>query len=195
MRNIAVVISSTRPDRFADKPAAWVTQRLEREPDVAVDVIDLRDHLLPPFEGAAPARLAGDYANPEATRLGQRIDRADGFIVLTAEYNHGYTGMLKNAMDHTFIEWNRKPMSFVGWGNVGGARAIEQLRLVSVEFEIAPLRHAVHILPDVLIAIRQSSTPSDPAHFESLDARLDLLVADLLWWTDALKAARTGSAR
>ena len=74
-------------------------------------------------------------------------------MVLTAEYNHGYPAVLKNAMDWTFPEWNRKPISFVGWGNVGGARAVEQLRTVAVEFEMAPLRHAVHILPDVLIPI------------------------------------------
>ena len=59
-------------------------------------------------------------------------------------------------MDWTFVEWRHKPITFVGWGNVGGARAIEQLRQVAVEFEMAPLRHAVHILPDVMIAVRQA---------------------------------------
>jgi NAD(P)H-dependent FMN reductase len=194
MRNIAVVISSTRQERFADKPAAWVVEHLEKRADVAIDLIDLRDHPLPPFEGQAPARLLRDYPNPEVTRLGQRIDRADGFIMLTAEYNHGYTGALKNAMDHTFVEWSRKPMSFVGWGNVGGARAIEQLRQVSIEFEAAPLRHAVHILPDIMIAIRTSGAPFNTSMFETLDARLEMLISDLLWWTDALSAARAGGA-
>ena len=79
--------------------------------------------------------------------------------MLTAEYNHGYPAVLKNAMDWTFVEWRRKPMSFVGWGQVGGARAIEQLRQVAVEFEMAPLRHAVHILPDAMIAARQADGP------------------------------------
>ena len=79
----------------------------------------------------------------DVATLGNAIDRADGFVVLTGEYNHGYPAVLKNAMDWTFVEWRHKPITFVGWGNVGGARAIEQLRAVAVEFEMAPLRHAV----------------------------------------------------
>ncbi len=72
-------------------------------------------------------------------RFGRVIDRADGYVILTAEYNHGYPAVLKNALDSTFVEWRRKPVAFVGWGNTGGARAVEQLRAVAVEFEMAPL--------------------------------------------------------
>ena len=190
MRTIAVVISSTRQGRFADKPTQWVVDRVRAETDVEVDVIDLRDHPLPPFDQAPPAYTQRDYPTPEIRALAERIDRADGFVILTAEYNHGYTGTLKNAMDHTFVEWGHKPVSFVGWGNVGGARAIEQLRLVGVEFEMAPLRHAVHILPDLMVPAMQAPEPFDPAVFAPLKAKLDTLVADLLWWTDALQAAR-----
>ena len=123
-------------------------------------------------------------------RLGGLIDGADAYLVLTGEYNHGYPAVLKNAMDSTFVEWRRKPIAFVGWGNVGGARAIEQLRQVAIEFEMAPLRHAVHILPDVLIQARQSSEPFDTNVFSSLDARLTLLADDLAWWSEALSRAR-----
>ena len=69
---------------------------------------------------------------------------------MAPQYNHGYPASLKNALDYVFPELNRKPIAFVGYGNVGGARAIEQLRLVAVEFEMAPLRHAIHILPDLM---------------------------------------------
>ena len=100
----------------------------------------------------APARTGRGLPTDDVAALGETIDRADGFVVLTGEYNHGYPAVLKNAMDWTFVEWRHKPITFVGWGNVGGARAIEQLRLVAVEFEMAPLRHAVHILPDAMIA-------------------------------------------
>ncbi len=88
------------------------------------------------------------------------------------------------------MEWRRKPISFVGWGNVGGARAIEQLRLVAVEFEMAPLRHAVHILPDVMMASRHSAGPGDTTAFAPLEPRLKLLADDLAWWAEALGAAR-----
>lgn len=93
-------------------------------------------------------------------------------------------------MDHTFVEWRRKPIAFVAWGNVGGARAVEQLRQVAVEFEMAPLRHAVHILPDVFLAARQASDQEIASAFAPLKPRLDLLVADLVWWATALTDAR-----
>jgi NAD(P)H-dependent FMN reductase len=92
-------------------------------------------------------------------------------------------------MDHTFVEWRRKPISFVGWGNAGGARAVEQLRAVAIEFELAPLRHAVHILPEVMRPAMQSDHPVDLRVFEALESKLDLLVKDLLWWAQALKTA------
>ena len=113
-------------------------------------------------------------------------------MIATAEYNHGYPAVLKNAMDWTFVEWQHKPVSFVGWGNVGGARAIEQLRLVAVELEMAPLRHAVSILPDVLVRTRQAADPASV--LDELAPRLDLLAADLAWWTAALAAARRADA-
>lgn len=191
---IAVIIGSTREGRFADKPARWVTGRLAELDGIEVDLIDLRDHPLPPFDVAPPALTKREYPTPETARLGERIDRADGFVILAAEYNHGYPATLKNAMDHTFVEWQRKPVAFVGWGNVGGARAIEQLRSVAVEFEMAPLRHAVHILPDVMMPARQAPEPFDPAMFAALDDRLDRLVTDLLWWTETLAKARAAGA-
>ena len=115
-------------------------------------------------------------------------------MLLTPEYNHGYPAALKNAMDHTFVEWRRKPVAFVGWGNVGGARAIEQLRLVAVEFEMAPLRHAVHILPDLLVAARKAPEASVASIFSPLEPKLDKLADDLCWWADALAAARAIAA-
>ncbi len=187
---IQVLIGTTRPDRFADKPVAWLVDRLTARDDLEIELVDLRDHPLPFFEGAmSPARSLRDYPSEAVARLGGVIDGADGFIVVTAEYNHGYPAALKNAMDHLFPEFNRKPVAFVGYGNVGGARAIEQLRLVAVELEMAPLRHAVHILPAVMIEAMGAEAPS-PELFASLDPRLELLVDDLLWWAAALGAAR-----
>ena len=162
----------------------------DRATDLQIELVDLRDHPLPFFSGAgSPARFPREYPLPEVARFGQTIDRADGYLVLTGEYNHGYPAVLKNAMDWTFVEWRRKPIAFVGWGNVGGARAIEQLREVAVEFEMAPLRHAVHVLPDVLIAAR-AAAPGDLSAFEPLEPRLKLAVDDLTWWAAALAAAR-----
>jgi len=187
---IQLIIGSTRPGRFADKPVAWLVDRLSQRDDFDLEILDLRDHPLAFYDHALPpARAQRDYPSEDVARFGRAIDRADGFIIVTSEYNHGYPASLKNAMDHVFPEFNRKPVTFVGYGNVGGARAIEQLRLVCVEFEMAPLRHAVHILPELMMAARQADAFT-PEVFASLDQRLETAVADLLWWTAALAARR-----
>ncbi|MDT7744345.1 MAG: hypothetical protein QOE59_3423 [Actinomycetota bacterium] len=186
---IEVVTGTTRRGRFSEKVAAWVVERLAARGDLDVEMLDLRDHPLPFFDQAPPAYTLRDYPNDEVARLGGTLDRADGFVVLTAEYNHGYPAVLKNAMDHTFVEWHRKPIAFVGWGNVGGARAIEQLRAVAVEFEMAPLRHAVHVLPDVMVPAMRADE-GDLSAFASLDPKLDRLAEDLRWWAAALATAR-----
>ncbi|MGD0748982.1 MAG: NAD(P)H-dependent oxidoreductase [Acidimicrobiales bacterium] len=187
---LQVITSTTREGRFSERVAPWVMDRLGQRDDFEVELLDLRDHPLPFFDGDAPAKTGRDYADDAVVRFGRVVDRADGYVFLTAEYNHGYPAVLKNALDSTFVEWRRKPVSFVGWGNTGGARAIEQLRAVAVEFEMAPLRHAVHVLPDVMRAIFGSEHPGDLAHFSSLEPRLAMLADDLTWWMRALATAR-----
>jgi NAD(P)H-dependent FMN reductase len=192
---IQVISSTTREGRFSERTSHWVVQSLRACADFDVEPIDLRDYPLTFFDAPPPAKAGRDYANDEVARLGRTLDRADGFIVLTAEYNHGYPAVLKNAMDWTFPEWQRKPIAFVGWGNVGGARAIEQLRLVAVEFEMAPLRHAVHILPDIMMPARQAADVTDSTAFAPLEPKLKLLADDLTWWATALAAARARDQR
>jgi NAD(P)H-dependent FMN reductase len=190
MTTIQVILGTTREGRFSARVAAWVEQYLVERGGSAVEVVDLRDHPLPFFDGAPPAYTLRDYPSEQVARLGRTLDRADGYVMLTGEYNHGYPAVLKNALDHTFVEWRRKPVAFVGWGNVGGARAIEQLREVAVELEMAPLRHAVHILPDVMRSARSTEDLLDTSVFEGLEGRLKLLADDLEWWTTTLAAGR-----
>jgi NAD(P)H-dependent FMN reductase len=187
---LQVIVGSTRPNRFADKPVAWLVDRLSGRGDFELDVVDLRDHPLALFDSPmSPARSLREYPNEAVAALGRRLDAGDGYITVTSEYNHGYPASLKNAMDYVFPEFNKKPMTFVGYGNAGGARAIEQLRLVCVEFEMAPLRHAVHVFPDVMrpAMIAEEFTP---ALFASLDERLEMMIDELVWWSSALKNAR-----
>lgn len=98
MARIAVVLGSTRQGRFGDKPAAWVAKHLSARDDVDVDFVDLREHPLPVFDGLPPAYTLRNYPTEDVARLGRRIDAADGFVLLTPEYNHGYSAALKNAM-------------------------------------------------------------------------------------------------
>jgi NAD(P)H-dependent FMN reductase len=187
---IAVVQGTTRQDRFSQLVSRWVVGYLSARREAEVELIDLRDYPLPFFDEKPPALTGRDYPSGEVAELGRALDRADGYVILTAEYNHGYPAVLKNALDWTFVEWRRKPISFVGWGNVGGARAIEQLREVAVEFEMAPLRHAVHILPDVMRPARTITDPDDVSAFATLEPKLAALAEDLTWWMRALSDAR-----
>lgn len=190
MVHIQLVIGSTRDARFADKPATWIAERLGGRDDLTLETVDLRDYPLPFYNSPrSPAFTQRDYPNDELAAWGRKLDEADGYIFLVAEYNHSFTAVLKNALDVVYPELGRKPVAFVGYGGVGGARAVEQLRLVAVEFEMAPLRHAVHILPDVFGPALQSN-PIDIAVFAPLEPRLEKLAADLVWWATALKAGR-----
>jgi NAD(P)H-dependent FMN reductase len=186
---IQLVLGTDREGRFSEKAAAWLEDRLVAREDLMIELVDLREFTLPFYDQAVPpARGLREYP-PAARRWAQTVERADGFGFITAEYNHGYPAVLKNALDHAFPEFNRKPVAFVGYGNVGGARAIEQLRQVVVELEMAPLRHAVHILPDVMRPV-MAADGYDAALFASLEPKLRLLGDDLAWWAKALATAR-----
>jgi NAD(P)H-dependent FMN reductase len=189
-----VILASTRPARFGGKPASWVMQRLAARDDLRAELTDLRDHPLPFFDQDLPAAYTlREYPDERIARWGRTVDAADGFIVVLPEYNHGYPASLKNAIDHIFPEFHRKPLMCVGYGNVGGARAIEQLRLVSVELEMAPLRHAIHILPELMVPAMNADR-FDAEIFAPLDDKLDVAVTDLVWWANALSAARAQSS-
>jgi NAD(P)H-dependent FMN reductase len=191
---IGLIIGSGRSDRFAELPARWLRERLGSRGDLELREIDIREIDLPFYDQPTPpARAPRVYGHPAVEALGRVVDAVDGFLVLTPEYNHGYPAQLKNAFDHLFAEFNRKPIAFAGYGNVGAARAIEQLRLVAVELEMAPVRHAVTILPPEMIAARKPG--ADPAEVFSVhEQRLALATDDLVWWSRALRAARLGES-
>ena len=101
--------------------------------------------------------------------------------------------MLKNAIDYAYTQFVRKPVAFVGYGGVGAARAIEQLRLIAIEVQMAPTRTAVHIAGGDFMAVwQQGKSFEDLPHLEQgAVAMLD----ELTWWTVTLKAGREASAR
>jgi NAD(P)H-dependent FMN reductase len=186
---IAIIVASTRANRFADYPLKWLLEQTATRTDLAFDVVDLRDYPLPYYDlGVPPAMAQRDYSSDVHRSLGERLDTADGFLVITNEYNHGYSAVLKNVLDHYFVEWNRKPISFLGYGNVGGARAIEQLRQVADELDMASVRPTVNVLGKYLMDVRGGANANEA--FEPLLPRLDALLADLHWWAIALKNAR-----
>jgi NAD(P)H-dependent FMN reductase len=189
---ILVILGSTREGRYGDKPAHWIRGRLAEHPQLDAELIDLRDWPLPQFDRpVSPARITdGEYGNELAKTWGTTIAAADGFVLVSPEYNHGYSSVLKNALDWIFREWNRKPVSFVGYGSVGGARAIEQLRQVAIELEMAPIRRAVHLPIDVYLATMKEPAPADPALFAKAEPAAKLMIDELAWWAVALRRAR-----
>ena len=104
---IEVITGTTRAGRFSEKVANWVIDRLKGCDAFDVELLDLRDHPLPFFDGAAPARTGRDYPRDDVARFAGIIERADGYVVLTGEYNHGYPAVLKNAMD-----WTQRILAF-----------------------------------------------------------------------------------
>jgi NAD(P)H-dependent FMN reductase len=181
-----------RPNRFADKPAAWFKDIADRRDDLDVEVVDLKDYPLPHFEEVSSSLYA-----PSKSEVAQRwqklIDFYDGFVFTAAEYSRGPTGVLKNALDYAYTEWNRKPAAFIGYGGVGGARAVEQLRLHAIELQMVPIRNAVHIVWADMAQVAAGTKAL--AEFDHLNAAAQASLDELAWWAKLLKTARAEEAR
>ena len=190
---IALIIGSTRPNRFADVPAKWIERGAVERSDMTLETLDLRDWPLPFFnEPISPSASGGVWSNPETESWRRKLDEFDGFIVTTAEYNHGPPAVLKNALDSALYEWKDKPISFVGYGGVGAARAIEQLRLNAIELQMAPLKIAIHIgLEPFLGILMQGKKLDDYPYFAPARAAM---FDQLVWWARALANARALAA-
>jgi NAD(P)H-dependent FMN reductase len=184
---ILVIIGSTRQNRFAETVANWFMSRAEARTDMTFAVADLRDWKLEYYDRPLPA-TRGDY-DDEAQRWAAVVGPADGFVIVTPEYSHGYPAVLKSALDAIYHEWIRKPVAFVGFGGwSGGTRAVEQLREVAIELQMAPIRASVvlQFAPRLFV----DGTLQNPDMF---NAAAGLLLDDLAWWTEALRTARAAT--
>jgi len=183
MINIAIIIGSTRPGRKAPAVAEWVLDIAGMRADAVFELVDIADFDLPLLDEPVPPSM-GQYSQPHTRAWAARIAGFDGFVFVTPEYNHGTSGALKNAIDFLYKEWNNKAAGFVGYGSVGGARAIESLRLVMGELMVADVRAQVMLS---LFTDFKDGKP-DPAErqVQAVDAMLDQVVA----WSRALKTLR-----
>lgn len=187
---LQVIIGSTRQGRFSEKSANWIFEQAKKREGVDVELIDLKDYPLPFFEEPqSPNMSKGTYTNPAITKWTKKWQEADGYIIVTPEYNHGYPAVLKNALDYIYQGWNKKPVGFVSHGSVNGARAVEQLRLVSIELNLAPIKSAIHIPPAVIGSLKNEDL-KDTNPFESLNEQAHNFLEQMVWWTKALKTAR-----
>lgn len=187
---IAIIISTTRAARFGDKPAKWIHDVAAARGDMDVEIVDLRDYPLPFFD----ERASNAYVpakNEVAQRWQRKVAEFDAYLFVTAEYNHGISGVLKNALDYAYPEWARKPAACLGYGSVGGARAVEQLRTNLIELQVAPTRNGVHIQGgDFFDALLKGRDLADlPYIADNAVTMLD----ELLWWAKALATARNAN--
>jgi NAD(P)H-dependent FMN reductase len=190
MTVISVIVGSTRPGRFSEKPAHWILQHLNRRDGVDGRLLDLRDFPMPFFDQPVPPAMPGRpaYENEVVRRWTAAIAQSDGFVFVTPEYNYGPSAVLKNAIDWVYPEWNRKAAAFLSYGSAGGARGVQQLRETAIELQLAPIRSSVHIPAATLWAHFQGGDVD--AGLAELEIPARAMIDDLLWWTAALKAAR-----
>ena len=190
MPRIAVIVGSTRPARFADKPAQWMLKQAQAREDIEVELIDLRDHPLPFFDDVASSMWMPSQ-NPEAVRWQETVGRFDGFIFVVAEYNHSITGVLKNALDQAYKEWNRKPFTAIAYGGTGAARALEHLRGIAVELQMVSTHAAVHIGGGDFMTVYPmfGNKPIEEIEANLLPSAKTAL-DELVWWAKATMAAK-----
>lgn len=185
---IKVILGSTRPNRFSEKPGAWIFEEVKKLEGVGAELLDLRDWPLPMFDQPQSPSMVkdGNYGNEQVTAWAQKIGEADAYVMVSPEYNHGTSGVLKNALDSVYAEWNNKAVGFVSYGSVGGARAVEQLRLIAIELQMAPVRSAVHIPGSIVWGSGWNADAET-----SMKDSADTMLGQLTHWGRALKSARS----
>lgn len=186
--HIGIIVGTTRANRFSEKPAKWIHSIAAARSDMSAELVDLREYPMPFFDEVASSAWVPSK-NEVAQRWQKQVAKYDGYIFVTGEYNHGIPAVLKNALDYAYVEWNRKPAAFVGYGGVGAARSIEHLRMVCVELQMVPTRPGVYIGGPDFMAVWQQG--KDIAELAYLDKSAKDMLDDLHWWAAALKGARS----
>jgi NAD(P)H-dependent FMN reductase len=184
MTRIGVILGSTRPGRRGEQVATWVLEVAGKRDDADFELIDLVDYPLPHLDEPLPPSM-GQYQNAHTREWAATIARFDGYIFVTPEYNHSTSGVLKNAIDYLFAEWNNKAMGVVSYGAVGGARAAEHLRLIAGELQMADVRTNV-----ALSLFTDFRNFTDLAPGEHQEHALDTLLGEVLAWSNALAPLR-----
>jgi NAD(P)H-dependent FMN reductase len=184
MTRIGIILGSTRPNRNGEQVARWVYDIASRRSDAEFELVDLRDYPLPHLDEPLPASM-GQYQGEHTRQWAEKIASFDGFVFVTPEYNHSTSGVLKNAIDYLYAEWNNKAVGFVSYGGVGGARAAEHLRLVAGELQMADVRQQVALS---LLTEFENFSVFKPGDY-NLSA-LGTLLDQVISWSDALAPLR-----
>ena len=188
MVRIGIILGSTRPNRNGEQVARWVYDVAARRSDAEFELVDLRDYPLPHLDEPLPPAM-GQYQNEHTRQWADKIASFDGFVIVTPEYNHSTSGVLKNAIDYLYAEWNNKAVGFVSYGSVGGARAVEHLRLVAGELQMADVRQQVALS---LLTEFENFSVFKPSDYNK--AALNTLLDQVIAWSTALAHLRQPAA-
>ncbi|WP_329203066.1 NADPH-dependent FMN reductase [Streptomyces sp. NBC_01435] len=184
MTKIGILLGSTRPGRNGEAVARWVYENSAQRSDAEFELVDLADYKLPLLDEIHPP-ATGQYAQPHTRAWAQKIASFDGFVIVTPEYNRSVPGALKNAIDFLHAEWINKAVGFVSYGSAGGTRAVEHLRLIAGELQMADVRSQVALS---LFNDFENFTDFKPMAIQrdTLATTLDQVIA----WTNALAPLR-----
>lgn len=189
MTLIKVILGSTREGRFGNQPAEWIMELSKNYPQASFELVDLAKHNLPIFNDSTPPSMVtdGNYQKDSTKQWSKVIGEADGFIIVTAEYNYGIPAALKNAIDTVSNEWNYKPVAFVSYGTAaGGTRAVEHLRGSAGWLKMYDLREQV-ILANYWAQLGKDGKfkPSE-SQIHGAQAMLEAVT----FWAEKMKPAR-----
>ncbi len=186
MALVKVILGSTRPNRFGIQPAEWIMEQTKRITDHTFELVDLAKVNLPLLDEPAPPMMV-QYTKEHTKEWSKIIGEADGFVFITAEYNHSIPAALKNALDYLFVEWNFKPASFVSYGSLaGGARSVEHLRAVCGELRMYDLREQL-MMPDYYHNLDKAGLH---AFEETHEEQIQKILTQTAFWADKLKDIR-----
>jgi len=185
MLKVAIILGSTRPKRNGESVCQWIYEIAKKRSDANFELVDIKDFNLPLLdEPISP--IMGQYAKEHTKTWSAKIDSFDAYVFVTAEYNHGIPGALKNAIDFLFKEWNNKVAGFVSYGGAGGVRAVEQLRLVMAELHVATVRAQVQLS---LFTDFENFTKFKPAPYN--EKLVNDMLDQVISWGSAIKVIRT----
>ena len=184
MTKIGIIIGSTRPGRNGEQVAKWYYEIAKKRNDAEFELVDIADYNLPLLDEELPAGW-NQYSKDHTKKWAAKIGEFDGFIMVTPEYNHSTSAALKNAIDYLALEWNNKAVGFVSYGSAMGVRAVEHLRVIAGELQMADIRQQVMFS---LFTEFENFSVFKPAEnkVDDVNAQLDQLIP----WANALKSVR-----
>jgi len=176
---IPLILGTAREGRRSESAARFILEEVKKA-GLETTLLDVRDYRVPATNNTETI--------PEALKLSAVIEKADGFIIVSPEYNHGYPGELKMFLDLLYDQWAKRPVGLCGVsiGPFGGARMVEQLRQVVAELHMVSIREVLYF-PTIIKLLDESGGIKDPSAYAE---RIKKFLDELRFYAEALKLQR-----